>query len=107
MSTSGNLAAWSSLVGLLLPLLVAVVQQQHWSPRVRTIVGVAACAAAAAVTSYLQGTLDLHHFAESALVIFTLAKTSYLAVWKPTGTTGVIEQATSPRPRRRHTGARR
>lgn len=98
MSTSGNLAAWSSLVGLLLPLLVAVVQQAHWSAKVRTTVGVAACVVAAVGTAYFQGKLDLHNFVESALVIFTLAKVSYLSVWKPTGTTPAIEQATSPTP---------
>src|SRR4051812_37277217 len=90
---SSSLAQWSALVGFLLPLLVAFVQRQHWSNNVRTIVGVAACAIAAILTTWIEGNLNLHNFGQSVIVIFMMTKTSYLAVWKPTGTTQTIEQS--------------
>lgn len=92
---SSSLAQISGLVGFLLPLLIAVIQREHWSQQVRTIVGVAACAVAAAVTSYFEGKLNLQDWSTSVLVIFTLTKTSYLAVWKPTGVTQKVEKKTS------------
>lgn len=92
---SSNLAQISGLVGFLLPLVVAVIQRQTWSNTFRTIVGVAACAVAAVITAWAESKLNLHNFATSALVIFTLTKTSYLAVWKPSGVAPVIEEKTS------------
>lgn len=84
----------AALVGSVLPLAVAFIQRQHWSNTVRTIVGVAACAGAAVIVSYTKGQLNLHDLATTGFIIFTLTKTTYLAVWKPTGTTGKIEAAT-------------
>lgn len=94
MATS--LSQWSALVGFLLPLIVAKIQSEKWSNQVRTIVGVAACAIAAVVTAYIDKTLNLHNFVQSAIVIFLMTKTSYLAVWKPTGTTDKLERNSSP-----------
>ena len=92
---TGNLGQWSALVGILLPLLVAVVEQQHYPSWLRSLIGDLACGFAAVVTAYLQGNLDFHNWYSSAVVIFALAKTSYLAVWKPSTVAPRIEAATS------------
>lgn len=91
---SNQLTQISALVGVFLPLIIAVVQKQHWRNSIRVAVGVAACALAAVVTSYTKGQLNLHDLATSAFIIFTLTKTTYLAVWKPSGVTPIIESAT-------------
>lgn len=89
---SSSLAQWSALVGFLLPLIVAKIQNTHWSNELRTAVGVAACAVAAIVTTWIEGNLNVHNFGQSVIVIFMMTKTSYLAVWKPSGTTKVLER---------------
>ena len=89
-----QLTQLAALVGLVLPLVIAVIQKQHWSPSIRTGVGVLACAIAAVVLSYTKGQLNLHDLATTGFYIFTLTKTTYLAVWKPSGVAGAIESAT-------------
>lgn len=84
----------AALVGTFLPLLIAVIQRQNWRNSIRVAVGVAACALAAVVTSYTKGQLNLHDLATSAFIIFTLTKTTYLSVWKPSGIAPKIEAAT-------------
>lgn len=84
----------AALVGTFLPLVIAVVQRQHWRNSIRVAVGVAACALAAVVTSYTKGQLNLHDLATSGFIIFTLTKTTYLSVWKPSGISTKIETAT-------------
>lgn len=91
---NNQLTEIAALVGTFLPLLVAVVQRQHWSNRVRTVVGVAACAIAAVIVSYTKGQLNLHDLATTGFIIFTLTKTTYLSVWKPTGVAEKVEKAT-------------
>lgn len=88
----------SALIGILLPGVVAFVQQQHWSASTRTVIGVAASLVAAVVQAVAQHKLNWHDWAASAIVIFTLTKTTYLAVWKPTGIAPRIEKATSTQP---------
>jgi hypothetical protein len=92
---NNQLTEVSALVGSFLPLLVAFVQRQHWSGWVRTAVGVAACAIAAVIVSYTKGQLNLHDLATTGFIIFTLTKTTYLSVWKPSGVAPKIEAATS------------
>ena len=94
MVLNSQIAQISALVGVFLPLVVAFVQRQHWRNSIRSAVGVGACAVAAVVVSYTKGTLNLHDLAGSAFIIFTLTKTTYLSVWKPSGVTQKIETAT-------------
>ena len=91
---NNQLTQVAALVGTFLPLLVAFIQRQHWSNAVRTGVGVGACVIAAVVVAYTKGQLNLHDLATSAFYIFTLTKTTYLAVWKPSGVTTAIEAKT-------------
>jgi len=91
---STQLTQVAALVGTFLPLLIAVIQRQNWRNSFRVVVGVAACAVAAVVVSYTKGTLNLHDLATSGFIIFTLTKTTYLAVWKPSGIAPTIESAT-------------
>jgi len=94
MFISNQLTQISALVGLFLPLVIAFVQRQHWRNSIRVAVGVGACAVASIIVSYTKGSLNLHDLGTSAFIIFTLTKTTYLAVWKPSGATGKIETAT-------------
>jgi hypothetical protein len=95
MSHLANLAA---VVGLLLPLLIAVVQQQHWRQDIRAAVGFVICFVAAFVTAWVEGKLTAKDLLSSFLVCYTLAQTSYHALWTKIGITQAIETATSRPP---------
>lgn len=84
----------AALVGVVLPLIIAVIQKQHWRNAIRVAVAVFVCFVAAVITSYTKGTLNLHDLATSLFIIFTLTKTTYLGVWKPSGIAPAIESAT-------------
>lgn len=93
-----NLAQWSALVGLLLPLLIAVVQQTHWSSPVRTIIGVLASVIASIVTPAVYSNLNWHTWATSFITVFGAALITYKAVWVPLGAAPWIEKSTSVKP---------
>lgn len=91
-----NLTMWSLVVGTLLPMLVAVIQQPRWPDWFRAIVTVVVCLLVGAVTAYLEGGLNLQDWVSSALVILVAALATFRGFWKPTGVADSIESATSP-----------
>lgn len=93
-----DLVQWSALIGFLLPLLVAVVQQSHWSKAVRTVIGIIAVLVTSFVTTAVEGKLTWDRWAESLVVVFVLAMTAYKSVWVPLGAAPLIEEKTSPKP---------
>lgn len=84
----------NALIGIVLPLLVAIVQQGHWSTRIRVVVEVALALVAAVVSALAQNKFNLHDWAASAIMIFVMAKSTYLS-WNKAGITDAIELATS------------
>jgi hypothetical protein len=92
MSHLGNL---SGLVGFLLPLVIAMVQQERWRPQVRAAIGFAVCLAAALLTVWAEGELTGKDYLSAAIIIFTVAKASYVTFWKSTGIAPAIEHHTN------------
>lgn len=85
-------------VGSVLPLLTAVVEQPHWSPRTRTIIGVALSIVAGLATYVAQFGLNLD---SPAAIVATVAgvvlaaAAAYKGIWKSSGVAPRIEYATS------------
>lgn len=90
-----RLALANAFVGFVLPHAIALVNQQHWGPRLKAAVAFGACAAAGALTSYVAGTLTAGDFVLSALTIFGAAQVSYQQLWRPSGITTAIEEKTT------------
>lgn len=90
-----DLEMWSLVVGVLLPPLVAMVNQPGWSAAAKGVVAVLASVVAAAVTVWLRGDLSGGTWLHSMLVVAVAAIASYQAWWKPTGIAPAIERATS------------
>lgn len=90
-----NLSQWSALVGFLVPLAIAIVQQSSWPRVVRTIIGAIACVAAAIITALTENKLDWNTWATSVIFVATIAFTSYRNVWVPLGAIDWIEALTS------------
>lgn len=92
-----HLANLSGLVGLLLPLLVAVIQQLHWKSSYRAVVGFASCLTAAFITTWVEGKLNTKDLLSSFFIVFTVAQVSYSHFWQKLGATQVIERVTPPK----------
>ncbi|MGW1275478.1 hypothetical protein ACWD4V_00780 [Streptomyces tsukubensis] len=87
-------------VGILLPLLTAVVQRPAWSAEVKKLVAVAAAVIAGVATVAASG--GWQQFQNGTLTTATLAavlaasQSSYDLLWKPTRVAPAIETFTSP-----------
>lgn len=90
-----NLQQWSLIVAFFVPPVVALINQQQWSSRLKAVVFFAVSLLAAAGTAYFQGDLTGKRFLDSALVIVAAAAAYYHGLWKPTDVAPTIEKATS------------
>lgn len=90
-----HLAEVSAAVGALLPIVIAVIQQMQWSSRLKSVVALGICVAAAAITAWIEGKVDLHNLSVSLAYIYTLAMVSYHSFWKPTGVSSEVEAKTT------------
>lgn len=99
-----TLETWSLLVGILSPLVIALVQQPKWSSAARAAVAFVFCLIAAAVTA--GATMDWNFEAfkdkpgalfEAAALVLIAAWSSYQAFWSKIGAAPAIERATSPK----------
>jgi len=96
-----SLLAFATLLGTVLPLAIAVVQQEKWSNRLRSAVAFLLCVFAAAATTYAKGywhglhwvSVDAFLTALAGMVVGTWG--SYKRLWAEFGITQWIEQATS------------
>lgn len=82
------------LLGALMPLVVAVVNQSHWSPRRRGLVAVVLCVLAASVASLIRGD-NWGDWRTTAVVVVGSALVSYRVWWQPTTIAPAIEAATT------------
>jgi uncharacterized membrane-anchored protein len=92
-------ASWGLILGVVLSLLTAVVQQPNWSPGVRRLVAVAAAVAGGVLTALASGQVGSGQtIIQTVAAVLVAAQASYDLIWKPTGAARAIESATS-RPR--------
>lgn len=91
-----NLEMYALVVGFLMPLLLAVIIQSHWSSGLKATLAFGACLVAAAGTVYFQQPdWDWHDWIGSSLLVLVTAIASYKGVWKPTGISDGIETNTN------------
>lgn len=97
-----DLIITSGVVGSLLPILVAVILQQHWRDGVKSVVTFVLCFVAAAVTLWVSGELDItsanftfENLIAAFLTVYAAAQAFYRGLWRPTGTAPAIESSTT------------
>jgi hypothetical protein len=90
-----NLQLISAFIGLVMPLVVSVINQEHWSSPVKGLVAVLVSLVASVVTTWAQGGLHSHSLASSFLIIFGATLATYRVFWKPTGISDKVETATT------------
>lgn len=95
MEFLGDLGQWNILVGFLFPLVMGLIKQSGWSHKTNAILSAVVAAVAAFVTTAAAGDLTAANWAESFILVFTVAVAAYNGLWKPTGAEPAIKDATS------------
>lgn len=90
-----DLLVTSGIVGSILPMGIALVNQSHWRAGFKAVVAFILCLAAALVTTWAQDKLTPENYIASALTVFTLARVSYAGLWRPTGAAPAVEANTT------------
>lgn len=83
-------------IGMLLPLVIAIINQRHWPAPMKGIVALIVCIAAAVIVEVIRGGLSFSDWASTIIVIFTTAFGFYKVLWQPSEIAPRIEAATSP-----------
>lgn len=103
MTVFADTASWALILGVLTPLLVALVQQPQWTARTRALVSLLASIVVGVLTVLANGvdlTVWTGNKAQTLLGVIALvmvaSNTAYKTLWKPTGVAPAIEHATSP-----------
>ncbi len=95
MGIDETTALWSAIVGFVVPLAIATINQSSWQPRTRGGVAFAICLLAATGTVYFNGDLDqIDDLAVAFLIVFGTAISTYHQFWKPTTIAPTVERAT-------------
>lgn len=90
-STSFDLAVG----GVVMPFVIALLNQSSWNPKLRGLVAFAACLGMAALLAAFHGTLTLDNWRDTAIVVTGSAMVMYHSLWKPSGLAPAVESATS------------
>lgn len=88
---------WSFILGLGMPLLIAVVQQPKWSDMTRRIVAVALSAAVGLGNAYFSNRWNAADIGANVVLVIAAAQAAFNLFYSPSGTTKAIERATSPK----------
>lgn len=90
-----NLTQWSAIVAFFVPLVVALLNQEKWSPQIKAAVFFVVSIVAAGGTAYFQGDLTGKRWLDSALIVVAAGAAYYHGFWKPTAVAPTIEKSTS------------
>ena len=103
MTDMSSVQAWSMILGLITPFVIAVVNNPAWNAATKRVVSVVISVLVGVMNLLVSGVaLDWADYSLSgvlvnlALVIGS-AQAAYALLWKPTGTTDKVEAATSPK----------
>jgi len=83
------------LIGSGLPLIIAALNAEHWSGRVKAVVALLVCVAAATVAQVIRGELHWVDWRSAVLVIAGASLASYHLLWRPSTIAAGIESATT------------
>ncbi|HLL68853.1 MAG TPA: hypothetical protein VK453_24535 [Micromonosporaceae bacterium] len=90
-----NTVAVYALIGAAMPALIAAINQTRWPAKVRGLVALGVCAAAAVVVEVFRGDLTWADWRNAAVVIAGSALAMHRLWWAPTGIAPTIEAATT------------
>ena len=88
-----HLLALSGAVGTLLPAVIAVINQEPWSARIKGLVTATLSLAAGVLTAWQQGQMSSWWMAAATVLVATSG--AYKVFWGPTKWADLIETATT------------
>jgi peptidoglycan/LPS O-acetylase OafA/YrhL len=98
MSALTDTMSWGLILGVVLPLLTALVQQPTWPKPVRAAVGLAAAVLGGFVTCLANGTIDHGQTLLATIAaVLVAAQATYKGFYQPTGIGPAVEVASSPK----------
>jgi hypothetical protein len=99
MAGTADSVQWSVIVGIVMPLFLAVVQQPQWSGTVRRVVTVVSAAVVGFGTAFFNG--EVGHggtVLASIAAVLVASQATYATLWATAAP--AVEAATSPKRRR-------
>ena len=82
---------------VVLPPVIAIINQKHWSTEVRALVALAACLVYSLVVTFLRQDLDWTAWRNVILQVMIGAFGAYKLFWQPSNIAPAIEDATTVR----------
>ena len=98
MQASPQLLEAAAIVGALMPMLVATINQPRWPKWGRALAAVLVSAAVGTLTAATSGELTGRTLAETITVVIAATLATYHLWWRRSGITTAIEVATSRAP---------
>jgi hypothetical protein len=83
---------WAAVVGFVLPVLVAIINREPWSPWLKAVIALLTSVAGGTVTALLAGQFTGTTWLQAIGVSFAASQVFYMAWWKKSGITDWIEQ---------------
>lgn len=85
------------LIGVVMPLVIALINQCHWTSKLKALVALVTCVGAAAITEAIRSgdAFSLAHWRATAIVIAGAALISYQTWWRPSTWAPSLEAATT------------
>lgn len=81
---------------MVLPPLIAVINQRHWPAQLKGLLALLVCALYALVVLIIRGPVDLRDWRNTLLLVAGAAFAAYRLWWQPSGIAPAIEAATTP-----------
>lgn len=96
---AGDPASVGIIVGIVTPLLVALIQRPTMSKQLRTVIAIAAAVIIGLISAAASGQLSQPSSALTLIVVlYATCEAAYQKIWKATGLAKSIEVKTSPTP---------
>lgn len=92
MNITTDLASWAAILGIVLPMLVALLQRDHWSSTVNGVIFGVACVVASVVYAYAKygGNFTWVHWESALLPVIVWGVALYHTYYKPAGITSAL-----------------
>jgi len=91
----GTVEAAAVIVGILMPLLVAVIRQAGLPRQANLAIALTACAGAGVLTAWAAGQLTGQAVVVAVAIVFSAAQAAYQAYWRGSRLLGAIDERTT------------
>jgi uncharacterized membrane protein len=90
-----DLGSWAALLGILLPVVVALLQKENWSPTLNAALFGVACVIASAIYGWIKfgSNFTWAHWEATLLAIIVWGLATYHTYWKQGGTQSIVAKA--------------